>query len=203
MRKIFSAAFVIAAASAFALPASAQDKSFSGVRVEALVGWDNFSAGSRESESKDGVAYGGAIGYDYEINHIVIGAEFELSDSSTSEDVGHVSIPTDTFHVEANRDIYVGARLGYAFSPRFMGYVKAGWSNLQIDASYNPGITGFPITTGSNDSDGFRAGAGLEYRIGHGVYVKGEYRYSHYGSVGQYGVDVDRNQILGGIGYRF
>jgi len=51
--------------------------------------------------------------------------------------------------------------------------------------------------------DGFRVGAGLEYNISPTTYVKGEYRYSHYGDVDGYDIDLDRHQLVGGVGIRF
>jgi outer membrane immunogenic protein len=61
--------------------------------------------------------------------------------------------------------------------------------------------------------DGWRAGAGIEHKLGDNIYVKGEYRYSQYreGEVeapsglesDRFDVDVDRHQVVFGVGARF
>lgn len=202
--RVLSTATIFLVAAGFAAPASAQeDGSFTGPRVEAIAGWDNFSAGHGGSDSEDDFVFGGAIGYDYQMQNIVVGAELELTGAGTSSTVRSYMTPSDLFRVEADRDIYIGARLGYAFTPQFLGYVKAGYTNLRIESTYIPSVPGQNTIDDAADSDGFRAGLGLEYRFSQGFYAKGEYRYSHYGDVRGYDLDVDRNQIVVGLGYRF
>ncbi|GAA0454374.1 MULTISPECIES: outer membrane protein [Sphingomonas] len=202
--RVLSTATIFLVAAGFAAPASAQeDGSFTGPRVEAIAGWDNFSAGHGESDSEDDFVFGGAIGYDYQMQNIVVGAELELTGAGTSSTVRSYMTPSDLFRVEADRDIYIGARLGYAFTPQFLGYVKAGYTNLRIESTYIPSVPGRNTIDDAADSDGFRAGLGLEYRFSQGFYGKGEYRYSNYGDVRGYDLDVDRNQIVVGLGYRF
>ena len=49
-------------------------------------------------------------------------------------------------------------------------------------------------------------GAGVEYNLTPTAYIKGEYRYSHYGHINgidNYDPNVDRHQIMGGVGIRF
>jgi outer membrane immunogenic protein len=50
---------------------------------------------------------------------------------------------------------------------------------------------------GNANADGIRAGAGLEYALGQNLFVKAEYRYSNYEA------GVERNQVVGGFGFRF
>ena len=202
--RVLSMSIIFLVAGGFAVPASAQDDaSFTGPRIEAIAGWDNFSAGHGESDSKDDVVFGGAVGFDYQMQNIVVGGELELTGSGTSATIQRQTIPSDLLRVEADRDLYIGARLGYAFTPGFLGYVKAGYTNLRVESTYRPGVPGRSIVEDSADSDGFRAGLGLEYRFSGGLYAKGEYRYSHYGDIRGYDLDVDRNQIVVGLGYRF
>ncbi|HEX7855847.1 MAG TPA: outer membrane beta-barrel protein [Sphingobium sp.] len=196
------------AALASATPAFAQDNSLAGFRIEALAGWDNFSAGSRQSNSKDDIVFGGAAGYDFQFGNIVVGPEAEITGSGVSSTSLAVLNPSDYLRIEATRDLYVGARIGYAFTPKIMVYAKGGYSNLLVKTRYNPGIPGY---TGedrrSSDTDGYRFGAGLEYQFDRNIYAKGEYRYSHYGAIGEhnpdFNIDTDRNQIILGVGYRF
>jgi outer membrane immunogenic protein len=199
--------FIAATALLFAgaTPAFAQDDtSFSGFHVEGLIGWDNFSAGSGESDSKDDIVYGAAVGYDFELGGgVVLGAEAELSGTGVEANAYDVAVTDDQLHLGAGTDIYLGARLGYAASPNFMFYAKAGWTNLSLDSVYYSG-TGDIVSSADGNQDGFRVGAGLEYMFGENFYLKGEYRYSHYGQdIQGFDVDVDRNQIVAGAGFRF
>lgn len=205
MRFALIATSAVAAVLASTTAAHAQESegSFTGIRVEGVAGWDNFSAGSRESDSKDGFMGGGAIGYDYDMNGVVLGAEAELTATSASATVNGVFVPSDIAHLSADADIYLGARLGYAFSPQFLGYVKAGWTNLGVTADYTPNVPGEPFRQDSTSTDGYRVGLGLEYRFAGGIYAKGEYRYSNYGSIRDFDIDTDRSQIVVGLGYRF
>jgi outer membrane immunogenic protein len=203
------ALFITAAALVFAgaTPAFAQDdNSFSGIHVDGLLGWDNFSAGAGDGtgDSKDDLVYGASVGYDFEFGGgVVLGAEAELTGTGVKADVVDVAVTGDHFHTEAGTDIYVGARLGYAVSPQFMIYAKGGWTNLSLDSAYYSGV-GDIVSTSDGNQDGFRVGAGLEYMFGQNFYVKGEYRYSHYGqNIEDFDVDVDRNQIVAGVGLRF
>jgi outer membrane immunogenic protein len=169
--------------------------------VAADLGYDNLSSGSdNQDESKDGVLFGGAAGYDYQLGGVVLGGEVELTGSSTSASVGDILVPGDDFRLEADRDIYVGARAGYAFSPNALVYLKGGYTNARAEANYtNAGIT----TKDGTSLDGFRVGGGFEYRFNAGFFARAEYRYSHYGEIEGYDVDFDRSQWLALLGYRF
>lgn len=200
--KLFAAALI--ASSAVAAPAFAQDsdKSFSGPRVEAIVGWDHVKDDSSYHASNDGVTYGGAIGYDYQIGHTVIGVEGEITGASTKDTASGVLVAGDSLRVKADRDLYVGGRLGFVAAPRTLIYAKAGYTNAGFDTRYSAGGT-TPIDFHEKDKlDGWRLGAGAEYKINDRVYLKGEYRYSDYGSEDN-GIDAKRHQVVGGVGVRF
>ena len=110
MRKLVLAAL---AASAMTAPAFAQDATFTGPRVEALVGYDSASDGTDgDAGSSDGVTYGGAIGYDVQLGGAVIGAEAELTGSSVDTRADSLLVAGDRLVVDMGRDIYLGARVG-------------------------------------------------------------------------------------------
>jgi outer membrane immunogenic protein len=201
MRKLILATAATAAALA-ALPAAAQTAApFTGPRIEALGGYDTLQDGSDgDSEGRDGFVYGGAIGYDVQLGGLVAGVEAELTDSTTRARSYNALAAGDRFQVEAGRDIYVGGRLGYVISPQAMIYGKAGYTNARVEARYDD-----PTLSIRDDADldGFRVGAGLEYNITPSAYVKGEYRYSHYGEIEDYDIDADRHQLMAGVGIRF
>jgi outer membrane immunogenic protein len=187
-------------------PALAQEEpTFTGIRVGGIFGWDNFSAGDRESDSKDDVIYGGDIGYDYQMGNFVLGIEGAIAGTGVAATAIDVDVLGDEFKLEAGRDLYIGARVGYVVMPQMMIYAKGGYTNMDFNAIYDPtrNITG-PVAEIDDNQDGYRFGAGLEYLFGGGFYAKAEYRYSHYGeNLADFDVDVDRSQIVVGAGIRF
>ena len=203
MRKLILAT-ATAAIGLAAVPALAQDIArapFTGPRVEGLVGYDNLRDGSDgESDGRDGVVYGAAVGYDVQVGGAVLGVEGEITGSSTSTRGSDLLAAGDDLRLEAGRDLYAGARLGYALSPRTLAYVKGGYTNARIETRYTSGTTSFDDDV---DLEGYRIGAGLEFGLSGNTYVKGEYRYSHYSNLEDYDVDLDRHQILAGVGVRF
>ena len=105
----------------------------------------------------------------------------------------------------------IGARVGVPVSPQALLYAKGGYTNARfgLDADDGAGFNeDFSATL-----DGFRVGAGVEYLFGTNVYGKVEYRYSNYSSLkyndtlfndsNEIGVDLDRHQVVAGVGFRF
>ena len=205
MRKLVFAAAAASGGAALATPALAQSQQapFSGPRVEALVGWDHLRDGSDGStDGRDGFTYGGAIGYDARVGgNVVLGVDGEITGSTTKARTSDLIQTGDNLRIRAGRDIYLGARAGYVISPRAMVYVKGGYTNARINARYYDGVS-TTVEEGRN-MDGYRVGAGLEYNLTPSTYIKGEYRYSHYGKFDGYDADIDRHQLLAGVGVRF
>ncbi len=216
----------LAAASlvAMATPAMAQTASevpFSGVRVGGEVGYDHIRSGSTEDvdntrdlkQSIDGVTYGGVVGYDFAAgDKLRVGAEASYSGSSAGTDYNNTQ-PTvfNLGSVDADREIYVGGRVGYVTSPSTMVYVKGGYTNQRFSLT---GSNGTANLSQRLDTDGWRAGAGAELAVGRNAYVGAEYRYSKYGK-GEYDfnggtpdgsrftLDTDRHQVVATAGVRF
>ena len=202
MRKLMLAALATSAAVAAAAPAAAQTaQPFTGFRVEGLIGYDSLNdRQGQDKSSSDGVLYGAAIGYDLPAGPVVLGAEGEISGSSSDTRSNGIRVPGDQFRLGAGRDLYAGARVGYVISPVAMGYVKAGYTNAKFDARYTAaGIT----NVNSQEVGGYRLGAGLEYAISPNTFVKGEYRYSHYDELDGVGINPNRHQLMAGLGLRF
>lgn len=128
-----------------------------------------------EGDGRSGFVYGGAIGYDKQFNNIVIGADAEITGATTKENA-----------VKAGRDLYVGGRIGYVLGGSTLVYGKAGYTNARI--SFND--DGF-------NNDGYRLGAGVERNFGR-FFGKVEYRYSRYEKI-----DLNRDQVVAGVGVRF
>ncbi|SEH13040.1 outer membrane immunogenic protein [Sphingopyxis sp. YR583] len=198
MKKIVSAAAL--AVASLSSPALAQDTGFAGGRVELLTGYDIV-------EGDEGLVYGVAAGYDVAVGQGVIGIEAEINDSTVREVYSDAFVAGDELRIGAGRDIYIGGRLGFAVSPRTLLYAKAGYTNAAIDVRYDDGTT---VEKARPKGDGYRVGAGLEQKLGlfgTGGYGRLEYRYSNYGNV-EYdgtsvGANIDRHQILVGLGVRF
>ncbi len=211
-------------AMASAIPAMAQDVGpvdpFSGFHVEALAGYDVTKAGSSvdddvnedNDQSIDGFAYGVGAGYDFRFNNFVVGPEAEVtwSTAKTSFDDGDFE-GFGLGNVKTNRDLYVGARLGYVVTPTTMIYAKGGYTNAKFDVN---NASGSIETNRDIDADGWRICAGVEQAISNNVFAKLEYRYSNYeeGELDyrndfpdgdRFDLDLDRHQVMAGVGVRF
>ncbi|MFT3965181.1 MAG: outer membrane beta-barrel protein [Sphingobium sp.] len=196
---------------AAATPAMAQDERapFTGPRVEAVVGYDNLSGGDDGvDDSVDGLAYGVGLGYDVQFGQAIVGIEGEVLGSTTKLRGYDINIPGDGAQLRAGRDLYIGARAGFAVAPATLVYLKGGYTNGKLNARYySP--SGFYAEEGRT-MDGWRIGAGIEQKFnlfGPGGYVKAEYRYSNYSNLnlGDFNadIDVDRHQVVAGVGVRF
>ena len=204
-----------------ATPAFAQDDApFTGPRVEALVGYDVVKAGSsvdddgndNNDQSMEGIAYGAGIGYDFNAGGVVLGLEAEYMDSSADTEFEDGDFEGFGFgNVNANRDLYLGARVGVPVQPDLLLYAKGGYTNAKFDVRSDDGTTEFNQDI---DTDGWRVGAGVEYATSGNMFVKAEYRYSKYEEAeidfdgdlpdsDRFDIDTDRHQVVVGVGLRF
>jgi outer membrane immunogenic protein len=198
-RIILLAAF---AGASVASPAFAQEEApFTGAHVEALAGYDNI-------EGRDGVAYGGGAGFDFQAGKAIIGIEGEYMASTTDDRGTDVFETGDSLRFSTGRDIYVGGRVGFATNGGTLLYAKGGYTNAKFRARYNDAV-GTQLTDGST-SDGYRLGAGIEQKFklfGPSGFAKLEYRYSNYKNLDigttDFDIDTDRHQVVLGMGVRF
>lgn len=207
-------------AAAVAIPAAAQDNSgFTGLRVEGLIGYDAVRPGSSTDidnaedvdQTIDDVTYGVGLGYDYDMGGVVVGVEGEYMQSEASTEYDTTGF-TDfgVNNINAGRDLYVGARVGVPVTPSTLVYAKGGYTNAAMNVLATDNTT--DVRTDVN-LDGWRAGAGIEQRVGENFFVKGEYRYSNYqrgefeapsgAESDRFDVDMDRHQVVVGVGMRF
>ena len=201
-----------------ATPATAQqvNPTFTGPRVEGLIGYDNLGAGSstdidNNNQNIDGFLYGVGAGFDFAAGGAVIGAEAEFSDS-TGKVTTNSSDPNffGFGRVNAGRDIYVGLRAGVLVRPTTLVYLKGGYTNAKLGVLATDGETEL---NGNFKLDGYRVGVGAEQAIGRNTFAKLEYRYSNYSNaefnrngdfvVGDLNADADRHQVAVGFGLRF
>jgi outer membrane immunogenic protein len=210
---------VLLAGSAIA-PAAAQPGTFTGPRVEGIVGYDVLRSGEEEDgvatgdnegdESIDGVAYGVGVGYDFDLGGVVVGVEGEYVDSTGEQEFGETVDGTEFLgRIETGRDLYLGARIGVPVTPRTLLYAKGGYTNTSIESAFTSDTDSVDFDT---TVDGYRVGAGIEQMLGSNAYVKAEYRYSNYNGLQfdddlfgdeDIDIDLDRHQVVAGIGLRF
>jgi len=196
-----AAAALLAAAPASAQGPDPRTAPFSGLRAEGLAGYDALQdGGDQDSSSSNGIFYGVAAGYDFPVSRILLGVEGEFAGSTTDTRTDGIAVAGDRLVLDAGRDLYAGLRVGFPLGDTVLGYLKGGYTNARADIRYTQGTVS---VRDHADLDGFRLGAGLEYRLRGQTFVKGEYRYSNYSSVEGYDTDVDRHQIVAGIGVRF
>ena len=206
-------------AGVWAAPAFAQndvaspDATFTGPRVELLVGYDRLGGNG----GIDGVAYGGGAGFDFGVGGVVAGIEGEFVESGIGQDDVFADQDVDfggSFDV--GRDLYVGGRIGFRASPRTLIYGKGGYTNAKLNFDVDAGLA----DTIDVDAtvDGYRLGAGVEQvlngdAIGN-AFVNVEYRYSNYSGFSfdddafdeedlGTDIDIDRHQLMAGVGIRF
>lgn len=217
---------ILAAGTAFvalASPAAAQNMQngdFTGPRVEAILGYDITQAGSTadndansaDDQSMDGLLYGVGIGYDIDMGGVVLGIEGEYTDSTAKTEFSD-GLDYEGFglgRVDAGRDLYIGARVGTKVSDSVLAYVKGGYTNAKFNVLASDGES--ELSQDIN-SDGWRAGAGLEYGISDNTFAKLEYRYSNYQEAefenadlpdsDRFDIDTDRHQVVASVGMRF
>lgn len=210
------------AAIAAASPAFAQDNpTFTGPRVEAIVGYDISRAGSsidndadtNDDESIEGLLYGVGAGYDVAVGKAVVGVEGEFTQGTAKTKFENGDFEGFGLgRVKTGRDLYIGARAGILVSPKTLLYLKGGYTNARYKVTATDGTTNLRE---SFDTDGWRAGAGAEMAISGNTFAKLEYRYSKYaeGEIDfenegipdsqRFGLDTDRHQVVAGVGMRF
>ena len=202
MKNVLIAAAALAAVSA---PAYAQEPSnFGGAKIGAVIGYDKVRLEVEdESGSKDGFLYGVTAGYDFDLGSAVVGIEGEFADATTKETVGDLAVDGFEASLRAERDLYVGARLGFKASDTILVYAKGGYTNAKFKLTATDGVD---TLTASDELDGYRIGAGVEYTNGQ-AFGRLEYRYSDYGRYKvdgvDTGIDASRHQVAVVGGWRF
>ena len=178
----YVASFATIAAASIAAPAAAQEVQADngGLKAAVIGGFDLISLETATTQERDSdVVYGATVGYDVDTGGAIIGVEAEVTDTTISDSVG-----------DAGLDIYGGIRAGIEVGTGNLVYLKAGYSNVDIDLGDN--------------LEGVRLGAGYEMRAG-SLLGRIEYRYTTYNVSDTLGFDVNgnRNQIVVGLGFAF
>jgi outer membrane immunogenic protein len=134
------------------------------------------SGASLGTNNPSGVTGGAHIGYNYQINHFVVGVEGDVNGSNyhgntTFGGLGSTSTRTDI-------DGSIRGRVGYAWD-RALFYATGGAAFAPVSNSFTS-AAGFSDTT-SPTRIGWTIGGGVEYAITNNWSLRAEYRYTDYG----------------------
>lgn len=185
-------ALCLLAGTAFVAATPAFAAAPTGVRVEALAGWDHVSIalddfGVNDDITSDGIVFGIGAGYDFSIGSSAsMGIDIEATESTADFEFDD---GVDTVTLSVGRDLYVGGRISFAAGSNANVYVKAGYTNTRFRAEIN-GVGD------SANADGVRGGIGVQFNVGSNAYIGGEYRYSNYEA------DLSRHQAALIFGFR-
>jgi outer membrane immunogenic protein len=159
--------------------------------------WD--TAGSIDTS---GGVVGGTVGYNYQVNHFVVGVEGDIDWAGISGTTTTAACPAGCKTADSWLSTARG-RIGYA-ADRFLPYVTGGVAFGNIDAT-TAGLT--TMTTNA----GWTVGAGVEFAITPNWSAKAEYLYVDLGKFNcglNCGAPTDNvsfttNLVRGGINYHF
>lgn len=229
LKLLFAATVAFAAFPAQAQDAASGNATFTGPRIQAQVGWDrvglnlqdtrnfggrgDFTTGPSDQDSE--VSFGGEVGFDADLGGFVIGAyagaDFSQAAEGFNFDTATPAQPR--ILLEADRNYYVGARLGFVAGGRAMIYGKGGYSRATLDESNPSGVARtINFQTGDDEVDGYHFGGGVELALTEMLYVRADYTHTRYDSralpvqptpAQTLELTFNRNQVTGAIGIRF
>jgi outer membrane immunogenic protein len=177
----------------------------------------------------NGVIGGGQIGYNYQINSIVLGIEADIQGSGQKGD-GSFGLPGSpcgpnaiacfptpaTVGDDTDKLAWFGTvrgRLGYA-AGRLLPYVTGGWAygNGTVSGTTTTGSTATTYSSSTNYTEGWTVGGGLEWAFADHWSAKFEYLYIDFGSGPTVPISPTLNLATGhmtdnigrvGVNYRF
>jgi outer membrane immunogenic protein len=163
----------------------------------------------------DGFLGGIYAGYNYQMsNNIVVGVEADINYSDIDGDgvavQGGVVAPGFGGTAQIEWQGSVRGRIGYAFD-RLLPYFTAGVAFGEIEHDF----FNVPTTATATFSDtftGWTVGGGLEYAVTDNIIVRGEYRYTDFGSEEYpevfpfsepHDFEVETHDVRFGVAYKF
>lgn len=192
MKKYLAAAALLCMPGvAFAQEEEAAASDFTGVRIEARLGYETPTVSDGTGaiyKIGSAVSYGGEIGFDVQTGgSVVVGAYGNYEFSSVDLCDGG-----DCLGEKGN--LSVGARVGLIAGPTTLVYVKGGYASIEMKAKSG-------TFTGSETKGGVQGALGVEFGLQKNVYAFFEGSYADYGDF--YGINLQRRHVAGGIGLRF
>ncbi|KQP45842.1 MAG: outer membrane beta-barrel protein [Brevundimonas sp.] len=132
-------------------------------------------------DDNDGVEAGVRAGYDMQFGNFVVGALAEYSVNNVQDSVtGFSTTPAFyTFTRELESTAAARLKLGYAAGPALI-YGTGGYAYGKFENKFRTSnqANSFTETSEGDDGDGWQAGGGVEYALGRGLTVNGEYLYT-------------------------
>lgn len=132
-------------------------------------------------DDNDGVEAGVRAGYDMQFGNFVVGALAEYSVNNVQDSVtGFSTTPAFyTFTRELESTAAARLKLGYAYGPALI-YGTGGYAYGKFENKFRTSnqANSFTETSEGDDGDGWQAGGGVEYALGRGLTVSGEYLYT-------------------------
>lgn len=159
-------------------------------------GWGDAEAPAGNEFDTDGFLGAVFAGYNFEFGSVVAGVEGDLGYSGVEGENAGVSVDSG---IEGS----LRARLGYAFSPDVLPYITAGVAGKNVEVSAGG-------ASDENTMVGWTAGAGVDVKVTENMFVRGEYRYTDFGSddfttAGGFNGEVDSkdHRATLGVGFKF
>jgi outer membrane immunogenic protein len=174
-------------------------------------GYYNDDPGDSFSHNIDGAFLGGHVGYNYQINNVVLGIEGALFWS----DIGKSDVQSpyyDGDRFETNVDWFgtLTPRIGYAFDRAHI-FAKGGLAFGKVESTAHDTNSGI-IISDSSTRTGWTVGAGVEYAVTDNVLLGLEYNYTDLGSFNintetpretDHDVDAAFSAVSLTLGYKF
>jgi len=147
------------------------------------------NSGLDASRGGDGFFGTVSVGYDWQFRErFVLGAftDFDFGKTEHIEADRWAGGKTAGWNIDRNTTWTAGARLGLLTSNTSMLYGLIGYSRTDMDVSVFTSINGASIPgrpiSNKLQFSGLVLGAGMEHNFGNGFSLRGEYRYTNYGS---------------------
>lgn len=162
----------------------------------------------------DGFLGGVYVGYNYQLgNNIVLGVDADIAwtgiDGSDPVFAGGVVVPGQRIEADVDWTAAIRGRVGYAVD-RFLPYIAGGVAFADVN---HQGFIAPAVGVGeqSDTYTGWTIGAGLEYAFTDNLIVRGEYRYTDFGSedyaaipgFSAHSLDLSTHDVRIGLSYKF
>jgi outer membrane immunogenic protein len=133
----------------------------------------------------DGFVGGAHIGYDWQVNNLVLGAILDVTYTDIGDRQSAFSRTPATYTISRDLDwlATLRGRLGYAVNDRLLIYGTGGLAYGDVDFGYSqPGSAAAFTTSGGQDSDfGYVVGGGVETKLTDNISLGLEYLYTNLG----------------------
>ena len=181
------------------------------------------AAGGSGSFDNHGWVGGVQVGYNQQVGRWIFGVEATWSDGDVHGEAVNLLNPAPAVNstrltTDISSIFTLTARLGYAFDPRWMGYVKGGFASAEVEATLDRvSAVNSSRASASSRHNGWALGAGAEYLLTNNIVLGVDYTYINLGSEDHqpsctgfpcvapaFSIDPDNiHMLVGRISYRF